>query len=327
MNHLKLFANPQKGLIPIQQVCSMRPLLSKYVWLDGKYLLEHKAQVPITTHAIHYGTSIFEGIRAYWNGENLNVFRLNEHIKRFRRSGQFYDISLNFSDKQIIKAIIGICKKNKIKKSCYIRPVYFVGDYGINLHVTPKAPTSVAIFTFPFGNLFNKNGITTKIVSWRKFSDNSTPTQAKMGGNYLNSIIATQEAKRDGVDEAILLDHNGDVSEASGENIFIVRNGQLITPSLASSALEGITRDSIIKLAKDLDLDVAQRAISKSELMISEEIFLTGTAAEVTPVIKIDHIQIGDGKPGNITKLMMQKYTNTVMNKNNNYSHWLTGVY
>jgi len=305
----------------------MKLPLSKYVWFDGKYVLTEKAQVPITTHAIHYGTSIFEGLRAYWNGRNLHIFRLDEHVKRFRRSGQFYNISLNFSDKVITDAIIGICKKNKIKKSCYIRPFYFVGDYGINLHVTEKAPTNVAIITFLFGDLFNKNGISAGVVSWRKFSDKSTPTQAKMGGNYLNSIIATQEAKRNGVDEAILLDHNENVSEAPGENIFIVRNGQLITPSLASSALEGITRDTVIKIARDLDIDVIEREIARSELVISDEIFLTGTAAEITPIISMDSKKIGNGKPGDITKKMMQEYTNIVMNKNNNYSHWLTVVY
>jgi len=301
--------------------------LSKYVWFDKKYVLTEKAKVPITTHAIHYGTSIFEGIRAYWNGKNLHVFRLDEHVKRFRRSGQYYNISLNYSDKIISDAIIGICKKNKIKKSCYIRPFYFIGDYGINLHVTEKAPTHVAIFTFPFGDLFNKNGITAGVVSWRKFSDMSTPTQAKMGGNYLNSIIATQEAKRNGFDEAILLDHNGNVSEAPGENIFIVRDGQLLTPSLTSSALEGITRDAIIKIAKDLDIDFIERDILRSELIISDEIFLTGTAAEITPIISMDSKKIGNGKPGSITKKMMQEYSDIVMNKNDDYAQWLTSVY
>ena len=305
----------------------MKLPLSKYVWFDGKYVLAEKAQVPITTHAIHYGTSIFEGIRAYWNGKNLYIFRLDEHVKRFRRSGQFYNISLNFSDKVISDAIIGICKKNEIKKSCYIRPFYFVGDYGINLHVTEKAPTNVGIFSFLFGDLFNKNGISAGVVSWRKFSGKSTPTQAKMGGNYLNSIIATQEAKRNGVDEAILLDHNGNVSEAPGENIFIVRDEQLATPSLASSALEGITRDAVIKIARDLDIDVVERDIPRMELSISDEIFLTGTAAEITPIISMDSKKVGNGKPGVITKKMMKEYTNIVMNKNDNYSHWLTAVY
>ena len=305
----------------------MKLPLSKYVWFDKKFIPTEKAQVPITTHAIHYGTSIFEGIRAYWNGKNLNVFRLNEHVKRFRRSGRFYNISLNYSDKEIIEAVVGICKKNNIKKSCYIRPFYFVGDYGINLHVTEKAPTNVAIFTFPFGDLFDKNGISAEVVSWRKFSDMSTPAQAKMGGNYLNSIIATQEAKRNGVDEAILLDHNGNVSEAPGENIFIVREGQLITPTLASSALEGITRDAIIKIADDLDIDFIERDIARSELIISDEIFLTGTAAEITPVISMDSKKIGRGKPGDITKKMMQEYSDIVMGKNMDYSHWLTKAY
>lgn len=301
--------------------------LSKYVWFDGKFVILDKAMVPITTHAIHYGTSVFEGIRAYWNGKNLFVFRLDEHIKRFRRSGQFYNISLNFSDKIINDAIIGICKKNKIKKSCYIRPFYFVGDYGINLHVTEKAPTNVAIFVFPFGDLFNKNGITAGIVSWRKFSDMSTPPQAKMGGNYLNSIIATQEAKRNRFDEAILLDHSGNVSEAPGENIFIVREGQLITPPLSSSALNGITRDAVIKIARDLDIEVLETEIARSELIISEEVFLTGTAAEITPVISVDGKKIGDGKPGDITRKMMSEYMDIVMDKNQDYSHWLTAVY
>ena len=305
----------------------MKLPLSKYVWFDKKYILTEKAQIPITTHEIHYGTSIFEGIRGYWNGENLNIFRLDEHVKRFRRSGQFYNISLNYSDNEIIDAVVGICKKNNIKKSCYIRPFYFVGDYGINLHVTEKAPTNVAIFTFPFGDLFNKNGITAGVVSWRKFSGMSTPSQAKMGGNYLNSIIATQEAKRNGVDEAILLDHNGNVSEAPGENIFIVRDGKLATPTLASSALEGITRDAIIKIANDLDIDFLERDVTRSELIISDEIFLTGTAAEITPIISMDSKKIGNGKPGDITKKMMQEYTDIVMDKNEDYSHWLTPVY
>ena len=301
--------------------------LSKYVWFNGKFVTIDKAKVPITTHAIHYGTSIFEGIRAYWNKKNLFVFRLEEHVKRFRRSGQFYNISLNFSDKEICDAVIGICKKNNLKSSCYIRPFYFIGDYGINLHVTKKAPTSVSIFCFPFGDLFNKNGITAGIVSWRKFSDISTPTQAKMGGNYLNSIIATQEAKRNGFDEAILLDYNGNVSEAPGENIFIVRQGQLITPPLSSSALEGITRDGIIKIARDLDLEVLEREVSRGELYTADEVFLTGTAAEITPIISLDGNKIGNGRSGDITKKMMSEYDDIVFNKNQNYSHWLTSVY
>lgn len=304
----------------------MKLPLSKYVWLDGKYITLEKAVMPITTHAIHYGTSVFEGVRAYWNKHNLFVFRLDDHIRRFRRSGQYYNMSLNFSDKQISDAIVGLCKKNKMKKSCYIRPFYFIGEYGINLHVTKKAPTHMAIFTFPFGNLFDKNGISAGISSWRKFSDVSTPVQAKMGGNYLNSIMATQEAKDRGFDEAILLDHDGTVSEAPGENIFVVRDKQLITPPLSASALDGITRDTIIKMALDLDIVVSEKHIPRSELAMADEIFLTGTAAEITPVTSLDGKKINDSNIGNITKKLMSYYQNIVMN-NSNHSDWLTAVY
>jgi len=218
-------------------------------------------------------------------------------------------------------------QKNKIKKSCYIRPFYFIGQYGINLYVTKKAPTHIAIFLFPFGDLFNKNGISAGISSWRKFSDASTPTQAKMGGNYLNSIIATQEAKRKKFDEAILLDLSGNVSEAPGENIFIVKNKKLITPPTSSSALKGITRDAIIKIAKDLGYKASIQKIKKQELATADEMFLSGTAAEITPVIKLDRKKVGSGKAGAITKEIMVEYTNIVMNKNKKYSHWLTKVY
>jgi len=300
---------------------------SKYVWLDGKFVPLSKAKVPITTHAIHYGTSIFEGIRGYWNTKNLYIFRLSDHIKRFRNSGKFYNITFNFSDKQIENTVLNLCKKNKIKESCYIRPFYFVGQYGINLHVTKKAPTHVAMFSFPFGDLFNKNGITATISKWRKFSNLSTPTQAKMGGNYLNSVLATQDAKQKGFDEAILLDQSGNVSEAPGENIFLIKNKMLITPSLRSSALDGITRKTIITLAKDMKLRTVIRKVTKKELKTADEIFLSGTAAEITPVIKIDKKKIGNGKIGNTTMLFMETYSDIVMNRNKKYSQWLTPVF
>jgi branched-chain amino acid aminotransferase len=301
--------------------------ISELIWFDGKFVKHSNAKIPVTTHAIHYGTSIFEGIRAYWNGEKLNIFRLDEHVTRFRNSGKFYDITLRFSNKEIKDAIINLCKKNKIKTSCYIRPFYFVGQYGINLYVTKKAPTHAVVFCFPFGDLFNKNGITACISKWRKFNDSSTPTQAKMGGNYLNSILATQDAKKRKFDEAILLDKNNKVSEAPGENIFIVKNNTLITPPLSSSALDGITRKSILEFTKNMKIKTKIKEISKDELKKAEEVFLTGTAAEITPVIKIESKKIGDGKVGNITKQVMDTYTQIVMNNNKKFSKWLTNVY
>ena len=301
--------------------------ISKFVWFDGKFIPLSKANVPITTHAIHYGTSIFEGIRAYWNSKNLYIFRLEDHIKRFRQSGEFYSISLKFSNQKIMDAIIQLCKKNNMKRSCYIRPFYFVGQYGINLHVNENAPTHVAAFMFPFGDLFDKNGIRAGISSWRKFSDQSTPPLAKMGGNYLNSILATQECKRNGYDEAILLDLNANLSEAPGENIFIVKNNTLLTPPLESSALEGITRDSVMRIAKDLGYSTKEKTITRGEAYLADEIFLTGTAAEITPVISIDGKKVGSGKPGNITKEIVSTYLDIVSAKNDKYSSWVSPVY
>lgn len=305
----------------------MKLNVSKFVWFDGKLVTLERAKVPITTHAIHYGTSVFEGIRGYWNGKNLNIFRLDDHVKRFRRSGQFYSISLNYTDEQISDAMISLCKKNKMRQSCYIRPFYFVGQYGINLHVTEDAPVHTAMFMFPFGDLFNKNGISAGISSWRKFSDQSTPPLAKMGGNYLNSILATQECKRNGYDEAIMLDLHGNISESPGENIFIVKNNTVTTPPLSSSALDGITRDSAIRLAEDLNYNVREKEITRGELYLADEVFLTGTAAEIIPITQIDKKKIGAGKVGKITKEITSAYLDIVMDRNHSHPDWITPVY
>jgi branched-chain amino acid aminotransferase len=305
----------------------MKPFVPKFVWFDGKIVKDEDAKVPVMTHAIHYGTSVFEGLRGYWNSKNLNIFRLEDHIKRFRNSGKVYSISLRFTDKEIANAIIDLCKKNDVKESCYIRPFYFIGRHGINLHVTEDTPTHASIVMFPFGELFNKNGIKTGISSWRRINDMSTPPLAKMGGNYLNSILATQESKRNGYDEAILLDHLGNISEAPGENIFIIRNGKLLTPPPSSSALEGITKDSVIEIAKDLGYHTIEREIPRTEIYFGDEIFLTGTAAEITPVISIDGKKVGDGKVGKITEKIRTIYSDITMGENKKYSKWITAVY
>jgi branched-chain amino acid aminotransferase len=305
----------------------MKPFVPKFVWFDGKIVKDEDAKVPVMTHAIHYGTSVFEGLRGYWNSKNLNIFRLDDHIKRFRNSGKVYSISLRFTDKEMANAIIDLCKKNNVKGSCYIRPFYFVGRHGINLHVTEDTPTHAAVVMFPFGELFNKNGIKTGISSWRRINDMSTPPLAKMGGNYLNSILATQESKRNGYDEAILLDHLGNISEAPGENIFVIRNGKLLTPPPSSSALEGITKDSVIEIAKDLGYQIIEREIPRTEIYFGDEVFLTGTAAEITPVISIDGKKVGDGKVGKITGKIRTIYSDITMGKNKKYSTWITAVY
>lgn len=305
----------------------MRLALSRFVWFDGRLTTLESAKVPITTHAIHYGTSVFEGIRAYWNGQDLNIFRAQDHVRRFRRSGQFYSISLKYTDEQIVDAMISMCRKNRMRQSCYIRPFYFVGQYGINLHVTEDAPTHVAMFMFPFGDLFDKGGISAGISSWRKFSDASTPPLAKMGGNYLNSILATQECKRNGYDEAIMLDIQGSVSESPGENIFVVRDGVLTTPPLSSSALEGITRDTVICVARERGYEVREEQVTRGQLRLADEAFLTGTAAEITPITSVDKTKIGAGKAGKITRQIMSDYNRIVMGQEEGHQDWITPVY
>ncbi|MGI0047288.1 MAG: branched-chain amino acid transaminase [Nitrosotalea sp.] len=305
----------------------MKTFVPKFVWFDGKFVNDKAATVSVMSHAIHYGTSVFEGLRGYWNSKNLYIFRLDDHIKRFRNSGKVYSISLRFTNKQVADAVIGLCKKNNVREACYIRPFYFVGRYGINLHVTEDSPTHTAVVMFPFGDLFNKNGIKVGISSWRRIHDISTPPLAKMGGNYLNSILATQESKRNGYDEALLLDHLGNISEAPGENIFIVRNGKLLTPPPSSSALEGITKDSVIKIANDLGVETIEREIPRTEIYFADETFLTGTAAEITPIISIDGKKVGDGKIGKITRQIQNAYSEIVMGKSKRYYHWITPVY
>ncbi|WOV93423.1 MAG: branched-chain amino acid transaminase [Candidatus Nitrosoabyssus spongiisocia] len=295
------------------------------VWFDKKFMSINKATVPITTHAIHYGTSAFEGIRAYWNGENLYIFRLDNHIKRFKETLRYYNLKTQYSEKILKDAIINLCKKNKIKHSCYIRPVCFVGNHGIQLHIR-GAPTHVCIFTLTFDDIFNKNGINMGISQWRKFSNKSTPMQAKMGGNYLNSIIATNDARSKNFDEALLLDMKGNVSEAPGENIFILKNNNLITPKI-SSALDGITKKTVFEIAKKMKLNVKHDTIAKRQLFTADEIFITGTATEIVPIISIDKRKISHGRIGIMTRKIMSRYMDITSNRDKKYSKWLTKVY
>src|SRR5918911_2601353 len=213
---------------------------AEFVWFDGKFVKWEEATIPVVSHVLHYGTSVFEGIRAYAAKNNLYIFRLKEHMERLQRSAGVYSFALDYSAKQLCNATIDLVKKIRIKESCYIRPLTFVGVHGIDLNITKDSPTHTVIIIFPFAKYFKGEGIKACVSSWRRIHDTSTPPMAKAGGNYLNSILATQESKRNGYDESILLDKDGYVSEASGENIFLVRNNRIYTPPIADSALEGI---------------------------------------------------------------------------------------
>jgi branched-chain amino acid aminotransferase len=299
----------------------------EFVWFDGKFVKWEDAKVPIFTHALHYGTAVFEGIRGYAARNNLYVFRLQDHMERLHRSAGVYSITLPFSAKELARATTELLQKNKIKESCYIRPLTFVGMHGIDLNVTKNSPTHTVIITFPFAKYFKGEGIKACVSSWRRIHDSATPPLAKAAGNYLNSILATQESKRNSYDESILLDMSGNVSEASGENIFLVRRGRIFTPYFADSALEGITRESAIKIAKDLGYEVTERPIPRTELYMADEIFLTGTAAEIVSVTSIDGRQVGRGKEGPLTKGIREMYEKIVSAGSKDYMDWLTPVW
>ena len=295
-----------------------------FVWFDGQYLKWEEAKVPIFVHALHYGTAVFEGIRAYHSNDNLYIFRLKEHMDRLRKSANVYSFTSKFSADELCKAAVDLIRKNGIRESCYIRPLTFVGMHGIDLNVTKNSPTHTTIIIFPFAKYFKGDGISACISSWRRIDDESIPPMAKASGNYLNSILATQECRRNGYDESILLDRNGCVSEASGENIFVVRNGKLHTPQLSDSILEGITRDTAITIARELGYDVVERPISRTELYLADEIFLTGTAAEIIAITKIDGNIIGNGREGTMTKSIRENYEAIVIGKSDKFMGWLT---
>jgi len=294
------------------------------VWFDGQYLKWEEAKVPIFVHALHYGTAVFEGIRAYSSDDNLYIFRLKEHMERLHKSADVYSFTTKFSVDELCNATVELIRKNGIKESCYIRPLTFVGLHGIDLNVTKNSPTHTTIIIFPFAKYFKGDGISACVSSWRRIDDESIPTMAKASGNYLNSVLATQECRRNGYDESILLDKKGRVSEASGENLFVVRNGKLHTPQLSDSILEGITRNTAIIIAKELGYEVVERPISRTELYLAEEIFLTGTAAEIIAITKIDGTVVGNGKEGMITKSIRENYERIVIGKSKKFMGWLT---
>jgi branched-chain amino acid aminotransferase len=295
-----------------------------FVWFDGQYLKWEEAKVPIFVHALHYGTAVFEGIRAYPSDDNLYIFRLKEHMARLSKSASVYSFTTKFSADELCKATVDLIRKNGIRESCYIRPLTFVGMHGIDLNVTKNSPTHTTIIIFPFAKYFKGDGISACVSSWRRIDDQSIPPMAKASGNYLNSVLATQECRRNGYDESILLDRNGCVSEASGENIFVVRNGKLYTPQLSDSILEGITRNTAITIAMELGYDVVERPISRTELYLADEIFLTGTAAEIIAITKIDGNMIGNGREGTMTKSIRENYEKIVIGKCEKFMGWLT---
>ena len=294
------------------------------IWMDGKMVDWDKAQVHVCTHALHYGSGVFEGIRAYETEKGTAVFRLKEHINRLYNSAKILKMEIPYPKEDFKQAVKNTIKENNLK-SCYIRPLVYRGfeQLGVNPF---KCPVNCAIAVWEWGAYLGEEaivkGIKTKISSYARSYINSTSQKAKICANYINSIFAKMEAIEAGVDEAILLDTQGYVTEGSGENIFWIRNEVIYTTPTAT-VLEGITRDSIMKIAQDMGYQVKEKYICRDELYISDEVFFAGTAAEVTPVIEIDNYQIGEGKRGPITEKIQEKYFAIVRGKDTKYSDWL----
>jgi len=297
------------------------------IWMDGRMVDWDKAQVHVCTHALHYGSGVFEGIRAYETDKGTAVFRLKEHINRLFNSAKILKMDIPFDKEQIRQAIKDTIRENKLR-SCYIRPLIYRGfkELGVNPF---KCPVNCAIAVWEWGAYLGEEalakGIKTKISSYARNYINSTSQKAKICANYINSIFAKMEAIEAGVDEAILLDVRGYVTEGSGENLFWIRNGIIYTTPTAT-VLEGITRDSIIRVANDLGYKVQEKYTGRDELYISDEVFFAGTAAEVTPIREIDKYQIGEGKRGPITEKIQKKFFDIVKGKDEKYSDWLDYV-
>jgi len=303
----------------------MKPV--QKIWLNGELVDWEKATTHILTHTLHYGLGIFEGIRCYKTDRGPAVFRLQEHIDRLYDSAKITRIPIPYRPEELIEATFDLIRVNDLEE-CYIRPLAFLG-YG-RMGLNPIGlPVSVAVAVWPWGAYLGEEGLTkgirAKISSFTRHHPNVMMTKAKVCGNYANSQLAKAEAIENGYDEAIMLDPWGNVAEGTGENIFIVRRGELKTPPL-TAILEGITRDSVIELARTMGVGLREEAFSRDELYAADEAFFTGTAAEITPIREVDGRTIGPGKPGHVTTKLQQSFFDVVTGRDPTHEHWLTYV-
>jgi len=300
---------------------------SEKIWMDGRLVNWGDANVHVLTHTLHYGVGAFEGIRCYKTADGPAIFRLDEHVDRLFESAHILQIVIPYSRDQIRDAIKDTVRINRLE-SCYIRPIVFIGYGSMGLYVEDN-PISVAIAVWDWGAYLGdeglEKGIRAKISSFTRHHVNISMTRAKVPGYYVNSILAKKEVKAAGYDEAILLDPDGYVAEGSGENIFITRKGILKTTPL-TSILAGITRESIIKIARDMGITVVEERFSRDDLYIADEAFVTGTAAELTPLREVDNRVIGSGKPGPLTKKLQDTFFAIVHGRDSRYKEWLTPV-
>ena len=303
---------------------------TKYIWFNGELVEWDKAQVHVMTHALHYGSSVFEGIRAYDTPKGPAIFRLQEHIQRLFDSAKIYWMDMPYSKEAICEACRLTVRENGLK-SGYLRPLAFVGNVGLGLHPPKDAHTDVMIGALPWGAYLGeeglKNGVDVAVSSWNRLAPNTIPTGAKAGGNYLSSQLISREAKSHGYAEGIALDVNGYLSEGAGENLFLIKNGVIHTTPATSAILPGITRDTIITLAREMGYSVKEEALPREALYLADEIFMTGTAAEVTPVRSVDKIQVGAGCRGPITEQLQKAFFGLFNGETEDKWGWLTPVH
>ena len=296
---------------------------AKYIWMNGKVVPWKEAKVHVLTHALHYGSGVFEGIRAYKTDRGSAIFRHLDHLERLERSAEHYHMDIPYSVEELRQATHDLIKQNGFE-SCYIRPLAYrgYGEMGLN---PLDAPVDVVIAVWPWGTYLGeegkKNGIRAKVSSWQRIGPGSLIPWAKASGQYLNSILAKVETANAGYQEAILLDENGYVCEATGENIFLTKDGKVCTPHLDSSILAGITRDSVMKILNDLDIEIEERRVPRDELYTADEVFLTGTAAEIVPVREIDDRVVGE--PGKITRAVQERYEDAIYGRRDEHVEWL----
>jgi branched-chain amino acid aminotransferase len=320
---LVLEAEQQEGYAPISQAES-------WVFFDGEIKQYKDVHLGLMTHALHYGTGCFEGIRGYWSETQRQMFLVlvEQHFRRLQNSAKILRIKLPYTIDQMTEATLEILRRNRFQEDVYVRPLAFKSaeEIGVRLH---NLADSFAIYTAPFGAYVDVDkGITCMVSSWRRIDDNAAPARAKITGIYVNSALAKTEAMDNGCDEAIVLTQEGHVSEGSAENIFIVRDGELVTPPESDNILEGVTRKVLIGLAKDdLGLRVTERSMDRSELYVADEVFLCGTGAQVSPVLEIDRRQIGDGNAGPVTKSLQELYFEICKGRVEEKLDWLTPVY
>ncbi|HLA10142.1 MAG TPA: branched-chain amino acid transaminase [Pyrinomonadaceae bacterium] len=301
---------------------------TKWVWLNGKFVPWSDANFHVSAHGLHYGSGVFEGVRCYETADGPAVFRLDDHLQRLYASAEVYGLEIPFTREELAEATCELIERNHFS-SCYVRPICFYGSQSLGLHPR-NCPIEVAILAWPWAPYLGaeglQNGVRVTVSPWKKFHSQMMPTTAKACGQYLNSILAVRDAVKRGFDEALLLNAEGQVAEGSGENLFIVSGGKIVTNDDRHSILLGITRDCVIRIARDLGYLVEARAIRLHDLLTADEAFVTGTAAEVTPIREVDNSRIGDGMPGAITAQIQKLFFDAVAGRALRYQHWLTPI-